>query len=188
MTLSNEEGDIKETLAILETEIARSERIINALMVFAQPDSSSKEMINFNVLVNSTLLQIAIPEGIEVSTELESTLPLIHADQTQLNMALFNLCKNAVQAMEEGGTLTIKTMVSKPEWISIKVSDTGSGITEENLQQLYEPLFTTKPKGIGIGLPLVKLLVEAHGGTIEVQTGVGEGTTFTMNIPLQNDD
>ena len=86
--------------------------------------------------------------------------------------------------MPEGGQLTIKSEEHKPDWVIVSFADTGVGIPEENLGKLFKPLFTTKSKGIGLGLHIIKTIVEAHGGTVEVESTVGEGTTFTVKLPL----
>ena len=86
--------------------------------------------------------------------------------------------------MGDEGKLTVKTEISEPGWLQISVTDTGVGMTDETRKHLFEPLFTTKAKGIGLGLPIANLFVKAHGGHIEVQSALGKGTTFTVNIPL----
>jgi len=84
----------------------------------------------------------------------------------------------------EGGQLVIRSKVASPEWIAVSFTDTGVGISEENRSKVFEPLFTTKAKGIGLGLALSKLLVERHESTIEVESEVGEGSTFTVKLPI----
>jgi signal transduction histidine kinase len=117
--------------------------------------------------------------------------PLYFRDDVQFGFALFellqvgNLILNAVQAMPEGGQLTVKSEVPSPEWVAVSVADTGVGVPEEHLDKLFEPLFTTKAKGVGLGLAVVKSLVDGHGGTIEVQSKVGKGSTFTVRLPIK---
>ena len=94
-----------------------------------------------------------------------------------------NLIRNAVQAMPDGGRLTLSSRADA-EWVRVSCRDTGVGIPPENLERIFEPLFTTKAKGIGLGLALVKTLVEAHGGTIKVESEPGTGSTFTVHLPL----
>lgn len=95
-----------------------------------------------------------------------------------------NIISNAFQAIPEGGKLTITSKQSGPEWVSIAFSDTGVGISAENMKKLFEPLFTTKIKGIGLGMVVTKTIVEAHGGHIDVQSQEGKGTTITVNLPM----
>jgi len=96
---------------------------------------------------------------------------------------IINLTKNAMDSMPEGGRLTFEQSVTNNN-LKIIVNDTGSGISQENLDNLWKPLFTTKAKGMGFGLTICKRIIEAHGGTISVDSQVGEGTTFTLVIPI----
>jgi signal transduction histidine kinase len=111
-----------------------------------------------------------VPENIEVVSQLDEALPAILADPDQLRQVLGNIILNAVQAMTEGGRLVVKSEAPSPGWVAVSFTDTGVGIPEENLEKIFEPLFTTKAKGIGLGLALVKVLVEGHGGSIEVES------------------
>jgi len=95
-----------------------------------------------------------------------------------------NLVTNALQAMPQGGEINISSEV-KDKNIEVKIKDTGVGIPPKNLEKLFTPLFTTKSKGIGLGLSNVKNIVEKHGGTIQVQSEEGKGTTFTIQLPLR---
>ena len=105
----------------------------------------------------------------------------------QIEQVLGNLTTNACQAMPEGGRLTIVAQRAEPgngqPAVRIQVNDTGSGITPENLKKLFEPLFTTKTRGIGLGLAVSRKLAEANGGRIEVESEVGKGSTFTVYLP-----
>jgi signal transduction histidine kinase len=131
-----------------------------------------------------------VPENVEVVSQLDETLPIILADPDQLGQVFENIILNAIQAMPEGGQLVVKTSevsekLPKSEWVAISFADTGMGISQENLNKLFEPLFTTKAKGVGLGLAVVKSLVDGHGGTIEIQSKVGKGSTFTVRLPTK---
>jgi signal transduction histidine kinase len=126
-----------------------------------------------------------VPENVEVTNQLDDTLPLIFVDPDQVGQVFGNIILNAIQAMPEGGQLTLKSELNGSEWVTISFSDTGVGIQEEILRKIFEPLFTTKAKGIGLGLAITKTLVEAHGGTIDVQSEVGKGTTFAIRLPKE---
>ncbi len=89
---------------------------------------------------------------------------------------------NAIEAMPKGGRLVMTSKAPSPEWVAVSFIDTGVGMPEENLGQLFEPLFTTKAKGIGLGMAVTKTLVEGHGGAIEVESDVGKGSTFTVRL------
>lgn len=111
-------------------------------------------------------------------------LPNLMADAEKLKRAFINIIQNAVDAMPEGGTLTIKGEASG-EKIRISFKDTGIGIQQENLEKIWNPLFTTKAKGMGFGLPTCKRIIEAHEGKITVKSKPEKGTTFTIILPLK---
>lgn len=116
--------------------------------------------------------------------QLDKALPNIVADPDQLSQVFGNIVLNAVQAMPEGGDLVIKSKLESPKLVAVSLKDTGKGISKENLRKLFEPLFITKAKGIGLGLTVTKTFVEAHGGTIEVESKVGKGSTFIIKLPV----
>lgn len=118
-----------------------------------------------------------------VKTKLDSHLPLSPMDPTQIQQVLVNLVKNAMQAMTKGGTLTLQTGEgSDGVWVS--VIDTGGGIPQEQINRIFEPFYTTKKKGSGLGLMIVQRIVRAHGGRIDLESDVGRGTTFRIWLPL----
>jgi signal transduction histidine kinase len=108
--------------------------------------------------------------------------PVAMIDPQQIGQVLGNLVSNAYQAMPNGGTLTISAQ-SEAGWVKLSIADTGVGMASETMEKVFEPLFTTKAKGIGLGLAVSKNLVEVNGGTIEVESREGQGTTFTLNLP-----
>jgi signal transduction histidine kinase len=140
--------------------------------------------IQVNDTVRGALSDIPVPEGVEVVTELDEGLPPIVADAIQLNQVFGNIITNAFQAMPEGGRLLIRSRAAEGEGVAISFADTGVGIPEENLGRMFEPLFTTKARGIGLGLAAVRLLVERHGGKVEVESEPGRGSTFTVWLPV----
>jgi signal transduction histidine kinase len=183
MILENPEPEVKETLEILENEVATSEKIISTLLDFARPKLPTKHKIPILEIINKTLSRVNIPKNIEVVNQLDEKSPMIVADPDQLGQIFNNLVINAVQAMPEGGQLTINSKINL-NWVETSITDTGIGISKENMGKIFEPLFTTKAKGIGLGLAIIKTLVDGHRGTIQVQSQVGMGTTFTVKLPL----
>lgn len=123
----------------------------------------------------------------EVSTSFEQDFPKLTVDPSLLRRAFTNIIANALQAMPEGGQLKIKAWKSK-ESAAISFQDTGKGIPEDIRAKIFNPLFTTREKGVGLGLAVAKLLIESHHGDIKVSSKVGEGTTFTVEIPLDRKD
>ena len=125
-----------------------------------------------------------MPESVQVQCTLDPDLQPIRADGEQLQQVMINLISNAVQAMPRGGTLKTRTR-GEDQTVVIEIADTGAGILAENMARLFEPFFTTREKGIGLGLCVTKSIVEGHRGTIEVKSERGEGTTFWIRLPSQ---
>lgn len=186
MALEKPELEVKETLELLDKEISTSERIISSLLGFARPKPPSRHKIDVQEIIDKVVLRATIPEGIRVVTHFENEVPHILADSGQLSQVFGNLVLNATQAMPEGGKLVIESRLDDAKRVAISFTDTGEGIPGEIIKKLFEPLFTTKAKGIGLGLAVTKTLVEGHGGTIKVQSKVGKGSTFTVNLPIHS--
>jgi PAS domain S-box-containing protein len=188
MILEDTEPEVKEALDILGKEVATSDRIISSLLDFARAKPPTRREVDINEVVRETLSRIAVPENIEVATQLKEALPSILADPDQLVQVFGNAITNAGQAMPEGGRIVVKSEAPSVGWVSVSFTDTGVGIPEENLNKIFEPLFTSKAKGIGLGLAIIKTMVEAHGGDIEVQSEVGRGSTFTVRLPIGEEE
>jgi len=188
MVLEKPDPEVKETLEILGKEVGTSEAIISSLLDFAQAKPPTKRKISVSEVLQEALSRITVPENVEVVQELDETLPEILADPDQLAQVFGNVILNGIQAMTEGGQLTIKSEALAPGRMSVSITDTGVGIPEEQLEKLFEPLYTTKAKGIGLGLAIVKTLVEGHGGTIEVEGEPGKGSTFTVKLPTSMEE
>jgi PAS domain S-box-containing protein len=208
--MSDADETVKEYLDMIKQEIDNSERIIIDLLDFARTRTPQVASVTPGALVNKSLGKCHIPENISIKTDISDALPRVSVDPFQMNQVLQNLIANAVQAMPEGGVLSISarresgvrsqesgsgsklnTQHSKldGDFVGISISDTGKGISPENMEKLFQPLFTTKTKGIGLGLVVCKNLVEANGGRIEVESKLGEGTTFKVLLPsLKNRD
>jgi len=120
---------------------------------------------------------------IHTMLELDEKLPSLCYDERYIKQALLNLIKNAIAAMNEGGTLTIKTESTGSE-VHIYINDTGIGISEENLSKIFEPYFTTKETGSGLGLTLVFKIIKEHRGEISVKSKEGEGSSFMITLPI----
>ena len=172
---------------MIEREVRTSEKIITDLLDFARNSSGERESISIPELVRLTLERFPVPQPISIVLELPADLPKLYVDPRQMEQVLGNLVVNACQAMGESGKLTISAK-RQEELVAIAVKDTGAGITPENMQKLFEPLFTTKPKGIGLGLAVSRKLAEANEGRIEVQSEPGKGSTFTLYGPVYRDE
>ncbi|HJV36060.1 PAS domain-containing protein [Geomonas sp.] len=174
--------DTRQYLDIIKNEIDNSLRIIGDLLDFASVKAPRAIPTPAGQLVQETIEKCSIPKEIELKVQIPSSLPLLKVDHQQVRQVLQNLISNAVQAMSAGGTLRISAR-QDGEAVLISVADNGEGITAENLDKIFQPLFTTKPKGIGLGLVVCKNLAEANGGSIEVSSRPGEETVFTVTLP-----
>ncbi len=175
---------IKEHHAMIEQEVHNAEKIINDLLDFARVISAEREQVSVDKLVRRTLERFPVPPAVKLKLELPDDIPNVYADPRQVEQVLGNLVTNACQAMNLEGKLTISARRQK-KMVGIAVKDTGSGISPENMKKLFEPLFTTKVKGIGLGLAVSQKLAEANGGLIEVKSEVGTGSTFKLYLPIQ---
>jgi PAS domain S-box-containing protein len=191
---------VKEYLDIIKQEIDTSQRIITDLLDFARTKPPQKRVVMVRELMEKSLVRCAFPENVELRSELPDNLPDLKADPLQMGQVLQNLITNGIQAMPEGGVLNIsarcvqesgfkvqgsdnKSVETSTDLIEISVADTGSGISPENMKKLFQPLFTTKAKGIGLGLTVCRNLTEANGGRIAVESEMGKGTRFAVLLP-----
>lgn len=184
MVLERPDPEVKETLGIVDREVATCERIISSLLDFARQRPPARRKSHLNSVVLEALSRTRVPKNVEVVTRLDETLPPVMADSAQLDQVFGNILLNAVQSMPNGGRLAVESGVRGPGWVAVSIADTGVGILSENIARLFEPLFSTKARGIGLGLPLSKTIVEAHGGSVEVQSEAGKGSTFTVKLPV----
>jgi len=158
-------------------------KIVSDLQDFAKPIVPAFGDVDIEELMNDMMLAINVPDNVALSMAFDEGLPTVWADGGLLRRVFTNLVTNAIQAMPEGGDLKIEGHALGGE-VTISVEDTGVGISEEAQANLFKPLITTKPKGMGLGLPVCKRMIEVHKGRIEVESEVGVGTTFTVKLPI----
>jgi PAS domain S-box-containing protein len=186
LTQPEASGKVKEYLDLIESEIRISDKIVTDLLDFSRVKSADRQVVEVSKLVGQTLERFPAPGNVTVKLDLPAGLPPVFADPQQMMQVLANLTINACQAMPDGGVLTVSGEPSPVGgWVLVRVKDTGIGIPPENLQKLFEPLFTTKMKGIGLGLAVSKRLAEANGGRLEVESQPGVGSTFTLILPQE---
>lgn len=184
MKLKDAGEKVKKHLDILQGQVQRANKIISDLLEFSRAKPPSLVEYDPNSIIIDTLAEIKIPENISVESQLDKKLPKIQMDPDQIRRVFINIISDAVQAMPEGGRLDINTGV-KGDFVEIILRDTGEGIPEENIHKIFEPLFSTRARGIGLGLTIVKGIIDSHKGVIGVESKVGEGTTFTIKLPLE---
>ncbi len=185
------EEPIKKGLATIIAQVERITKIMNQLLTFARrrpierkPMDLKKTIADCLDIVQERLKQ----HRVEVETSYAEPLPLVHADPDQMSQVLLNLVLNAIQAMPEGGRLSLALEPEGPG-MKLSVADTGSGMPAETLNKIFDPFFTTKDvgAGTGLGLTVVHGIVEDHGGAIHVYSVPGRGTTFTIHLPIHRE-
>jgi signal transduction histidine kinase len=171
---------------VAKGEITRLDYIVTQFLQAIRPSASHLAPGSLNEVAHETL-ELLRPElenrGLHLKEKLARHLPLAPLDAGQMKQVLVNLIKNAMQAMTRGGVLTLQTS-NAGDWVWVDVSDTGGGIAEDRMNHIFEPFYTTKKKGTGLGLMIVQRIVRQHGGHIEVESRVGQGTRFRIRLPL----
>jgi two-component system NtrC family sensor kinase len=181
-----------EKLGMLDqvsTQVERASAIVRQLLDFTRKDPAASTRLAVSALLESTLKLIGNELSlakVEARLEVEEGLPPIFGNLRNLQQVFLNLCLNGIQAMPKGGVLGVRARADGTSSIRVDVRDTGVGITPEDLSRIFEPFFTTKEvgKGTGLGLTVVQSIVEKHGGRITVESKVGEGTTFSVFLPV----
>jgi signal transduction histidine kinase len=180
-------------LTLMETETRRTSRIVSNLLAFARQSKMELKSVNLNRLIektlflNANLLKIS---SVKVETRLDPDLPDMIGSEDQLQQVFMNLVSNAAEAMESkgGGRLLIETRHSlREDKLLVDFKDTGVGVPESALSKLFEPFYTTKKqgKGVGLGLSVAYGIVQEHGGSIYVESHADEGTSFNVKLPLK---
>lgn len=175
----------QEYCQVLRKEIDRINGIVQSLSDFAKPLLLKMQTVDVQPLLKETLMLLSndcLKRGITLRQMFDANPIFISGDPSQLRQAFFNLCVNAIQAMDQGGTLAVTCHYHESQAI-IRVMDSGAGIPKEHLALLFEPFFTTKEGGMGLGLAVVKQIVEQHDGAIHVESQPGTGTTFEIRLP-----
>jgi two-component system sensor histidine kinase HydH len=177
----------REDFQVIEEEIHRINEIVDHFLQFAKPASPHLEKSEVTSLFEETL-QLLRPQikKLQISVEKDfRSLPFITIDNEQIKQVIFNLLMNAIQAMPGGGQLRLRGEVSKDgQWIQLSIQDSGVGIPPEDMDKLFDPFFSTKEGGMGLGLSIAHRIIDQHHGKIEVESSPGEGTLFTISLPV----
>jgi signal transduction histidine kinase len=179
-------ANLEKYLAVSKGEIARLDYTVTQFLQAIRPTAPRLRLSQLNDVVRETL-ELLRPEienrGVALKERLARDLPAIPMDGGQIKQALVNLIKNAIQAMTKGGVLKVQTDPGV-EGVVVSVVDTGGGIPQEQINRIFEPFYTTKKKGTGLGLMIVQRIVGDHRGRIDVESHVGKGTVFRIWLPL----
>src|SRR3984893_2369391 len=178
-------GQLQESVAVARGEVNRLDSIISQFLRAIRPTRPQLRPENVNAIVEEAVRFFA-PEikdrDIVVEQELRSDLPLLQLDRDQMKQAFYNVIKNSLEAIKRRGILRIRTNMDDSH-VLISFTDTGGGISAENLSRVFEPYFTTKSSGTGLGLLIVRRIVREHGGELSIQSNEGKGLTLTIRLP-----
>jgi len=178
---------LKESVRVAKVEVARMDKIISDFLRAARPAPPRMELESLNNVVEDTLQFMSAEiqsAGIVAEVNLSRGLPRVWLDHDQVKQVFINLIKNALQAMKPGGTLTIATERTE-DYVVVNVTDTGAGIPPNLIGRIFEPYESTKQGGSGLGLMIVRRIVQQHGGAIDVDSAVGKGTAFRVRLPTR---
>ena len=184
MMLDGADDATREYLDLIAATAREAEAIITDLLDFSRTRTAERGPVSLDSLIDNVLVKHPAPDNVQVKLDVTPDLPLAWADSRQIGQVLDNLVTNAYQAMGDGGTLTLTARAERGR-VSLAVTDTGCGIASEDQARIFEPLFTTKTHGIGLGLALSKNYVELNEGTIGFESVHGAGCTFTISLPVQ---
>jgi two-component system, NtrC family, sensor kinase len=178
----------REDLEVIVRETIRCREIVKRLLDFARQTKPQKKLTNVNALIDNIILLVRNQtsfRNIDIRNNLVPNIPEIMADPDQIQQVFINIILNASEAMINGGTLTINSEVaSSGNFVTIRFADTGPGISETIKEKLFDPFFTTKEQGTGLGLSISYGIIERHGGTISIDSTVGKGSTFIIQLPV----
>lgn len=185
----NKQCDTEETFTILQEELKRANNIISDFLRFSRPDQPHIDRVNINSIIESTTSLIygeAIRNNVRISLSPDKGIPTVSVDKGQMIQVFLNLFRNAIQAMPQGGEISVCTGYDEQnQALTIKVLDRGTGMTAETMEKLFSPFFTTKDDGTGLGLAITETIIHFHGGQIAVESALGEGTAFIITLPTR---
>lgn len=169
---------------IIESEIRQANGIIDEILSFARTRELNPKITDLNLYLEDLLSTYPFPQHIILEKIFYTGKLIVNIDQDEMNQVIRNLIKNAIEVMPEKGKITVRTDITPEKMARIDIEDTGPGIPPEVLEKLFTPFFTTKARGTGLGLAVVKKVIERHKGKVEIATEVGKGTCFKLYIPL----
>ncbi|MFH1709803.1 MAG: ATP-binding protein, partial [bacterium] len=182
----NDNEAIKDFESVVPRQLEKINSLVEKLLVLSKPSSLEKHKVDVNVLLEDIIKLIerqAMSKHVAIVKDLKA-ISQITVDPGQLTQAFLNLILNGIQAMPDGGTLEIKTKESDVGQITVEIRDSGTGIPKEKLEKIFDPFYTTKESGVGLGLAITKKIIDDHKGKIEVESEPGKGSRFTILLPI----
>lgn len=184
--LKKEEHNDNAYLEVMLSELERIEDIVSDLLILAKPQPSKMEKVDIGLLLEDTVdlfSSEAILHNVEIITEIELADPYIKGESNKLKQVFINLLKNAIEAMPDGGKITVSAIRTSNGRVVAKIKDEGIGIPEERIPNLGEPFYSTKEKGTGLGLMICNRIIKNHGGTMSIESEINKGTTISIFLP-----
>lgn len=181
------EAELRDLVETSADEVKRLDHIVDQFLKAIRPSKPQLEPTDINELIKESMrfLEPEIKDrGLKLTLKLRSALPALELDPDQIKQAFYNIVKNSTQATQEGGEITVKTDMSDNH-ILITFDDTGEGISAENLSTVFQPYFTTKKSGTGLGLLIIRRIIREHGGDIKISSEQGSGTSVCISLPRQ---
>jgi signal transduction histidine kinase len=179
-------AETREYFAILRAEMQRIHRIVENFLRFSKPSIPEVKPLDVHTVLERVLSLLAFEaaeHNVTIETAFDPALTAVAGDEGQLSQVFLNLAINALQAMPEGGALVLRTTLDHGQ-AEVTVEDSGPGIEADILPHVFDPYFTTRPRGVGLGLAIAHRIVEGHQGTMDVETTAGKGTTMIVRLPL----
>jgi len=184
-TAGEPDAKVTKHIKIIESEIQQANGIINEILTYSRQRELQLEKVRINDWLEEVLSVYPFPPHVQVDKLFDPANPPVEIDKTEMQQAVRNLVGNGVEVMPapKGGKVTIRTVIPEAGWVRIDISDAGSGIPQDVLDKIFAPFFTTKARGTGLGLAVVRKVVDHHKGKVDVESTVGVGTTFKLYIP-----
>jgi len=183
-----EAGQYDQLIRVIREEINRLNRIVERFLLFSKPRKLALTPVRLAEMlrdISLLFLEEAEVRSVAVKEEVDPMLPPVMMDREGMSQALVNIVTNGLDAMEGGGTLTIRAEPVRRDWVRITVADTGKGIPEEQIERVFDYSYTSREKGLGLGLPMARKIIEEHGGRVDIESRVGEGTSISILLPLK---
>ncbi len=185
--LEGADEKVQEHLDRINSSVGSATAIIESLLNLTQMEEPQLEGLDLIAITHDATITHEVLDTVNVIRDFPEQEVLVNADREQLGMAFQNIVKNGVEAMDGKGTLTVTVHTTTDGQAEVSFADSGPGITAENLDKIFQPLFSTKAKGIGFGLSIAKMVIDKHGGTIEAKSESGKGAIFIIRLPLYVD-